>query len=162
MYKFIVLGLGFLLLFGGAYLIKKSDKEGVLNYAFSKEIKVLPTVNTKEMISGVYKCDIENGCASPYVLILSDDNNVEMTTSYNDGVEIRKETGIWKLENGNLITILLTDLSSGEHYEIPHSILIQTVSTSTLTGLSYDKDFYFDMYKPVFVRQVNQDEERQP
>lgn len=158
MYQFIVLSLGFLLLFGGAYLINKDDKDGILQYAFSKDMQVLPSALALETLTGKYYCDKKHGCDNTYVLNFSSEYKVDLEISFADGVEQKTESGTWKIENGNIISILLTDSSSEGHFEIPKTFLIQSVSTRTLSKISYDKEVYFDMNKPTFVKQISQEE----
>lgn len=152
-YQVIVLGIVLSLLFGGVYYIKKSDDAGVLSYAFSssnKKIDYSPPL-TVEDVAGKYLCESSSGCADPHTLDIEQTGAVHLITSYNEGVESFSEDGSWRFENGGLITLSFSD-SSYEHYEVPRTILIQSVSTSTLSKFVFDTKFYTGMYKPTFVK----------
>ncbi len=152
-YQVIVLGIALSLLFGGAYYIKKSDDAGVLSYAFStsnKKIEYGPPL-TVEDVSGEYICEASSGCNDPHTLKIEPTGEVHMITSYNEGVESFSEDGTWRFENGGLITMSFSD-SSYEHYEVPHTMLIQSVSTSTLSKFVFDTKSYTGMYKPTFLK----------
>ena len=152
MYQTIVLGLGFLLIIGGGYLIKSIDKEGVILKSLSKDQKVEIFSLTADDISGTFLCNETSGCENEYAVTFSPSGDVQLMAVYKDGIETLIEKGIWRFETGGLISISLTD-SQTKHYDIPHSFLIQSVSTSTLAKISYDVTTYPDMHKPVFIRQ---------
>ena len=154
MYQFIVLGLGFLLLVGGGYLIYRSNdgNSGVLKQAFStsKNIKTFNASSTVETIVGVYACDVKSGCAGQYSLTLNQYGDVYLTHSDDNG--LIQEHGTWNFEQNGSITLTLTD-SSGAPYSVPRTILVQSVSKDHLSKLVFDNKIYTDMNSPVFTRQ---------
>ncbi|MFA6608815.1 MAG: hypothetical protein WCT07_02815 [Candidatus Paceibacterota bacterium] len=152
MYQTIVLGLGFLLIIGGGYLIKSIDKEGLIKQSFLKDSKVTNILATIETVPGTYMCNESLRCDNSRTMTLSPSGEVQILTSYNNGAELLNENGSWKIEQGGLISVFLTD-STTEHYEIPHLFLIQSVSTSTLSKISFDSGLYPDMHKPIFIKQ---------
>ena len=154
MYQFIVLGLGFLLLFGGAYLIKQSDKEGgVLGQAFStsKNIQTSDIDLTTEAMVGSFMCDGKSGCINPYTLTLAEAGDVYF--NHTSGTSTILEHGLWNIEKGGLITLTLTN-TPDENYETPRVILVQSVNRNKLSNFVYDNNTYMDMNKPVFIRQA--------
>lgn len=152
MYQTIVLGLGFLLVIGGGYLIKSVDKEGVIASSALKEQNVINTQLTGDDMSGIFSCDETSGCDNVHTITFDPSGAVRIVTIYKDGTETLDEQGSWKFENGGFISILITD-SQVKHYEIGRAFLIQSVSTSTLGKISYDTNLYPDMHKPTFTKQ---------
>ena len=153
MYQFIVLGLGLLLVVGGGFLIKTTDShsEGILSKAFSNTNEMITVPPTVETVTGEYSCDGTSGCVNPKVVTLDAYGGAHMVTTHIEGEETLKEEGTWRLEQGGLITLILSD-SASEHYEIPHVMLIQSVNVSGLSKISYDTRIYTDMHKPIFKR----------
>lgn len=156
MYQFIVLCLGFLLLFGGGYLIKKTDRNSVitgsLSYGNSKSANSASlTLPTSEEMAGTFLCDSDSGCTDNVSINLVQTGDVYMTTSYKDGTPALSEKGRWMFEQGGLISLKLTESDSSQ-YNVPHMLLIQSVSTTTLDKFSYDAVLYKDMKKPTFSR----------
>jgi hypothetical protein len=147
MYQIVVLGLAFSLLFGGAYYIKTADSEGVLSSAFTSRASA--TVLSPDMIIGTYTCDTTEGCSTVHTLTLDDQGVSTMTTIQNDQTVTAE--GSWQLEKGQLVTVSLTH-AGDTVYDQPHTFLIQSVGTSTLSKISYDTKVFTDIYKPVFVR----------
>ena len=156
MYQFIVFGLGFLLLFGGAYLIKKNNgNSGIMERAFStsKKIRTPEGSFIIKKIVGTFLCDIKSGCVSPYSLTLTEVGDVYFNHTNASGTEQILEHGLWNIEEGGLITLTLTN-SPDENYEPPRIILIQSVNREILSDFVFDNNIYTDMYEPVFTRQL--------
>ena len=114
MYQFIVLGLGFLLVFGGGYLIKHTDKEGVIAQT------VTATSTEPSDYAGTYLCDTDSKCDNPRTLVLSSDGTLSLTTSFDQGVETNVETGTWKKEAKGITLTIIN--SSTTTYGVPLSI----------------------------------------
>ncbi|MDB5260205.1 MAG: hypothetical protein JWN37_436 [Candidatus Nomurabacteria bacterium] len=143
-----------LVIFAGSifYYINGTDSAGVLQSAVGKaEVTTQPIAI--ESVYGNYECNIDSGCKNPYTLSLIEDNSAIVTTSYNDGVEVRKESGSWKLEDDNSITILLNESNAGP-YDTPHIITTKPAGKNlvSLTLAAYDRKFYDDMIKPLFIK----------
>jgi hypothetical protein len=137
MYQLIVLGLGFLLLFGGGYLIKKSDKAGVLGSSFASSSVTASSsaaVPSSITFNGVYSCDGAK-CSDPRNLIVSEDGTVQLSTTYNNGVEVLNEIGTWTEDNEGKITIAITGTQS-EAYDKPVTILLRQVTPFTLVSVN--------------------------
>ncbi len=134
MYQTLVLGLGVLLIVGVGYFVKHTDQAGVITSAVSVEVSTSTTQNTSAGIAGTYVCDVDSKCNDPRILILKDDGELRMTTSYASGVEILEEAGTWKIEPKGDITILLTGTNT-EVYVTPHVLSLRKVSDTTLAGL---------------------------
>lgn len=155
MYQIIVLGLGFLLLIGGGWLIKSIDKEGVVSRSFSGDQVSDVASFTLENVSGSYVCDAASGCKTEYRMSLLPSGESELITTYGNGAEVSVEKGTWRFENGGMVSILMTE-SQVLRYEKPRTFLVQLVGESKLSRLSFDKKIYSDMKKPVFIKKTEE------
>lgn len=153
-YQAIVLGLGFLVLFGAGYLITTTDNAGILKTTITQTTDTadIATSTLVARLEGYYLCDSESGCSSPSSLTITQDGEVRMTTSYSEGVEILEETGTWKDEKGSGLKIFLTGTDSGL-YPVPKSFFVKYVSSSSLSGIDFDSATYKDWIRPVFIKQ---------
>jgi hypothetical protein len=154
MYQTIVLGLGFLLLLGGGYLIKHMDSQGVIGSSIATPA-ALDATTTLEMLSGTYICDVNSGCENPRVLTLSSDGTVNMNTSYENGVEVVNETGTWSIGINTRPAILLKG-ASGTLYPTPRLFNVRYASATSLSGITFDEKAYPDLKKPVFRKDQDQ------
>jgi hypothetical protein len=156
MYQAIVLGLGFLLLFGSGYLIKSMDDTGIisseLNLATSTEASATSTPEVS--LEGVYLCDTDTGCKSPSTLTISGEGEARMITSYDNGVEVLQESGTWKTSKDGRVTIYITGTDSTV-YPSPHVLSIKYASPSSLSGIMFDANAYKEWTIPVFRKQSN-------
>ncbi len=147
MYQIVVLGLACSLLFGGAYYVKNADNEGVLSQAFTSPVSIQPI--SLDMVVGTYTCDTTEGCDTLRTLTL-DDQGASMMTTIQDGQTLIEE-GTWQFEKGKLIVVSLR-YKGDTAYDQPHTFLIQSVGTTTLSKISYDAKVFTDIHKPIFVR----------
>ena len=160
MYQTIVLGLGFLLVFGAGYLIKSMDTEGVVISKLTQTPVASTTVvasSTKTDFEGTYSCDQDSGCLNPSSLTILEGGEVTMRTIYGDGVEILEERGTWKSERNGGITVLFTG-TDVVTYPVPHSLFIRYVSSTTLSGITFDNKVYPEWTRPVFTKQQREEE----
>lgn len=152
MYQTIVLGLGFLLLIGGGYLIKHIDNQNVIGQSLTTKITSTTASSSSVFIPGTYLCDTTSGCESPHVLLLSENGEAKMNSSYENGAEIVDEFGTWTTDQEGGASILLTS-TANEVYSEPHVFTIRYVSNSTLSGITFDPAVYSDLKNPVFRKQ---------
>lgn len=156
MYQIIVLGLGFLLLFGSGYLIKSMDDAGIisseLNLATSTAVNA--TSSSQMDMEGTYLCDTDTGCKSPSTLTISREGEVRMTTSYDNGVEVLQESGTWRTSKDGRVTIYITGTDSSV-YPSPRVVSIKYASPSSLSGIMFDANAYKEWTIPVFRKQSN-------
>lgn len=160
MYQMIVLGLGFLLLFGAGYLIKNTDNAQILTSAFktSTNPSDLATSTLASALDGIYVCDIDTGCQNPSLLYVKGGGEVKMTTSYENGAEMLQETGTWRDERNGGITVMLTG-TDAETYPAPHAFFVRYASSASLSGLTFGKKSFEGWTIPVFRKQERQQEE---
>lgn len=162
-YQTIVFGLGFLLLIGGGYLIKNIDNAGVL----TKTLQTATSTDTAESadgatsterigVEGTYLCDVDSGCKDPVVLAIREGGEVSMTTTYAEGAEIQEELGTWKRGQDRSLVVLITG-TANDTYPDPHSFSVRYVTSSSLSGLTFDASLFKDWTRPVFRRQENQE-----
>lgn len=138
MYQIIVLGVGFSLLLGGAYYIKKNDHAGLLAQTIAYNAPLTP-----EDIAGEYVCDVDSGCSDMYTLSFDTSGTVEMVATGDSGGQLLSEGGVWRFEKGGAVTVVFSE---------SHTFLIQSVSTTTLSRFVYDSQLYTNMRKPTFTR----------
>lgn len=164
MYQTIVLGLGFLLIIGGGWLIKVMDTEGIISSQFTKP-KILNTTSTttadgsatsspERNLEGRYLCDSTSGCPNPSFLIITEAGEISMTTSYESGAEMLQEIGTWKNEKNGGASIMITGTDSGI-YPTLRLLSIKYVSPTSLSGITFDPSIYKDWVRPVFKKQEN-------
>lgn len=150
MFQVIVIGM-LVALFGGAgYYIFMTDKEGVLGQSISGN-QIRPSAEQIMSVSGSYTCGFSSGCKDEYKLILNEDGRGELTASYNDGAEVVSEQGDWSIGKRGYITVNLSGNQSGT-YDVPRTILIRSVGTSSLSRIVYSTKIYQDMTDPVFFK----------
>lgn len=152
MYQTIVLGLGFLLLFGGGYLIKHMDNQNVIGTSLATTINTTTASSSSVLLPGTYLCDTVSGCGSPHVLTLSENGEAKMNSSYGNGAEIVDEFGSWTVNKAGGASILLTS-TANEVYPDPRTFTIKYVSSTTLAGITFDATAYTDLKNPVFRKQ---------
>ncbi len=158
MYQIAVLGILFALLLGGGYYITKSDDKSMISGTLLEEKSVQTDfIPTAENILGRYFCDRVSGCQSERTLNILSDGSVEMSTNNNEGIEISNdiEKGQWSIGGRN--TILMSfNKTSGEGEEsttTTSTLFVQSVSSTTLAKISFDRNIYKDIKKPVFAKQ---------
>lgn len=158
MYQVTVLGILFALLLGGGYYITKSDNKSMISGTLLEE-KSMQTdfIPTAENIVGRYLCDRASGCENEKTLAILSDGNVEISTNKNEGIEISNdvEKGQWSLGNGNTVVMSFdkTYTEGDESTTTTSTLFVQSVSSTTLAKISFDRNIYKDMKKPVFTRQ---------
>jgi hypothetical protein len=152
MYQTIVLGLGFLLLIGGGYLIKNMDNQNVIGQAATTTINSTTASSSSILLPGIYLCDIASGCQSPHILTLSENGETKMNSSYENGAEIVDEFGTWTTNEEGGASILLTS-TANEVYPEPRVFTIKYVSNNSLSGITFDETAYPDLKNPVFRKQ---------
>lgn len=133
MYQSIVLGLGFLLVIGGGYLITNVDKEGVVSGALEPTVIIATSTtqsNSTPTASGKYLCDPEHGCADPRSLVLTDDAKAELLTIYANGGETLDEHGSWSMDEKGEITIRIE--GNAQSNTPPSTIMLKLVSLRTI------------------------------
>ena len=150
MYQAIVLGLGVLLVFGGGYLIKHTDTEGVITSSLS-QTHAATTDDTTATIPGSYQCDPLSGCDNPHTLTLTENGEAKLDTVYESGAEVGSESGTWKRDVGGKIVILFTSNVAGL-YDVPHVMTIANVTKPTLAGINFSANMGEGMHKPIFAR----------
>jgi hypothetical protein len=155
MYQTIVLGLGFLLVFGGGYLIKHSDQNGVLAEAIARD-ETSYVQQATSTILGPYLCDSER-CPNPRELSLMDGGEAVLTTTYSDGVETVKELGSWQLMKANTIILTLMGTSQST-YDEPYMFSLKRITDTTLVPSDDVKATYKDLGAPIFRKEENSDE----
>ena len=161
MYQTIVLGLGFLLVIGGGWLIQTMDTEGVLASKFTQTKTINATSTTvatatpERNLQGRYLCDSDSGCPNPSLLTLTSEGEVSMSTTYDNGVEMLQERGTWKNEKRDAATVIITG-TDADIYASPRILSIRYVSPSALSGITFDARIYKDWVRPVFRKQENE------
>ena len=154
MYQTIVLGLGFLLLIGGAYLVQQTDKEGILSSAIIQTSSIVPdaTSTVQNNFDGTYVCDSDTGCLSPSTLVIEKDGYARMTTSYDNGVEVITESGTWIDKKEGRMTIYITGTDTTT-YPSPRVLSIKYASPTSFSGIIFDQSAYKEWTRPVFRKQ---------
>ena len=150
LFQLVVIG-ALVTLFGGAgYYVVEADKAGILGKSVSGN-QIKPSEEQILAVSGEYICTPSQGCKNDYTLILNEDGRGELAITYEDGAEVLSETGNWVLGKRGYITLDLLEDQSGP-FEIPKTILIRSVGTSTLSRIVYSAKQYQDMINPIFVK----------
>lgn len=157
MYQTLVLGLGVLLLIGVGYFIERTDQAGVITSLVSTPVSTSTPQSVTLSLTGTYVCDIDSKCGDPRILILEDDGELHMTTSYASGVEILEEVGTWLLEAKGDIIILLTGTNT-EVYATPERLSLRRVSDATLAGLPNTSPEYKEWGTSLFRKELKEAE----
>lgn len=152
MYQTIVLGLGFLLLVGGGYLIKHMDNENVIGTSIATTINATTASSSSVMLPGTYLCDMTSGCEDPHILSLSENGEAKMNSSYGNGAEIVDEFGSWTVNQEGGASVLLTS-TANDVYPEPRVFVIRYVNNAALAGITFDASAYADMKNPIFRKQ---------
>lgn len=141
-------------LFGGAgYYVFKTDTNGVLGQSVSGN-QIKPTAEQIIAVSGQYTCGFSNGCKEPHILTLNEDGTGQFDTARDGGEEVLAERGDWSIGKRGYITVNLSGNQSGT-YNVPRTILIRSVGTSTLSRIVYSLKQYQDMINPIFIKNAD-------
>ncbi|HCC05993.1 TPA: hypothetical protein DEP94_01365 [Candidatus Nomurabacteria bacterium] len=147
-FQVVVIG-ALILVFGGSiYYFIKADSQGILSQSISGN-RLEQNQQRMVEVSGNYYCSTLSGCKNLYDLSLNENGAFELTISYNEGAEILAEKGDWSIvERGYIKLNIIGNQST--NYDIPKTIIIKSVKTSTLSNLVYSDKQYSDMKNPVF------------
>ncbi len=156
MNTFQVIVIGTLLaLFGGSgYYFFKADNHGILKQSITGN-KLESNQQRMIEVSGNYTCITQNGCKDPYTLSLSEDGRCNLSVSYGDGAEILDEKGSWSIGEMGYITLSIEGNQS-INYDVPKTILIKSVGTSTLARIFYTDKQYQNMTIPKFIKVIEE------
>lgn len=138
----------------GAYYVVEADSAGLLG----KSIAGNRIVASEEQLSralGTYACDSSTGCKNEYLLVLRGGGEGELSASIEDGAEIVMERGTWGIGERGYLTLTLF-ANQGATYDIPKTILIRSIGTSTLSRIVYSANQYQDMIHPIFVKKLEE------
>ena len=150
MFQIIVIAM-LIAVFGGAgYYLMKVDSEGVLSQSISGN-QIRPSAEQILSVAGVYTCGFSNGCKDSYTMNLKEDGSGELIATYNESGETFTERGDWSIGKRGYITLNLSGDQSGT-YDVPKTILIRSVGTTTLSRIVYSAKQYGDMISPVFIK----------
>jgi hypothetical protein len=183
MYKYLVIGVTVSIIFGAGYYLRTSGGAALIGDAYAQDAHASLNPTNIEAIPGVYFCDPSSGCLSTSTLFLKDDNTLDMiitsTSSSviaNEEVSVSEEQentsigeengqestnlnlvtttekGTWDIGNSNILIIALTG-SATTTYDVAKKIIIQHVSTSTLSRFSFSRPQYPTFKRPVFLKQ---------
>lgn len=82
MYKYLVVGLTFLIItFSGWYIIKLGGGELIRNAFLGAPEQTTLNTPTIESVVGIYSCDKTTGCQDKYVILLREDQTIEFLSS---------------------------------------------------------------------------------
>ncbi len=155
MYQAFVLGLGALLLFGTGYFIKHTDNEGVLRSSLSTTVNASSSdveSGAVETPDGVYVCDSSSGCQNGYTLTLSEHGDATMRTSFDNGVEVVDEFGVWQA-TGVMVTITFT--GTAQDIYVSPRVLVGTLNPKgSFSRIEADKTLYPDFSTGRFTKQL--------
>jgi len=147
-FQVVVIG-ALILVFGGSiYYFIKADSQGILSQSISGN-RLEQNQQRMVEVSGNYYCSTLNGCKNLYDLSLNENGTFELTISYNEGAEILAEKGDWSVVERGYIKLNIIG-NQATSYDIPKTIIIKSVKTSTLSNLVYSDKQYSDMKNPVF------------
>jgi hypothetical protein len=154
MYRYLVASLLGFSLFIGAYYVREAGVEKVFSY--DPGTRDFARLGSEDVI-GKYLCGIANGCKESYEITLYLNGEAKLT---HLGTEVKPEIierGSWSFMDGGFISLTLTEKeehdTEPENYETPQILIIQSVSTSTLTKITYNTKTYPLMAKPKFIKQ---------
>lgn len=147
-FQVVVIGTLVTLLGGSGYYFIKADNHGILSQSMTGN-KLEQNQQRMVEVAGNYTCNSTTGCKDSYNLDLNEDGSFGLTTSYGDGAETLAEKGNWSIIKMGFITLTVTGNQSS-NYDIPKTILIKSVGTSTLSRILYSDKQYSDMKNPVF------------
>lgn len=161
MYRYLVFALlGGAFLIGG-YYVREAGIERVFSYdPVAAQLEILGT----EDVIGKYLCDPTSGCKVPYQITLYLNGAAKLSRLETGTTSEVTDRGDWKFIDGGLIALSLqrenedkSDSDAGEvmtktNESIEH-LVIQSISSSTLTKLIYNQKAYPFMTKPKFKKQ---------
>jgi hypothetical protein len=81
-------------------------------------------------------------------------SSITSLTELEDATKAVVEKGTWSFGGGNILIITLTSLGDTE-YNTPQKLVIKKIGSSTLSSISFNKQRYKEMIKPVFVKVEN-------
>lgn len=78
--------------------------------------------------------------------------DVKFQTLVTSSPDANLEKGSWSFGSGNIIIAVFTEYGTTT-YKTPHKLIIKKVEASILSRISFNKENYKDMLKPVFLRE---------
>ena len=152
MYKYLILGVTFLVLGGAGYYFNSSGGSDLLVRAIAQTDGQDYGVSGIEVFSGRYECINTEGCTVATYFMLNNDTTLEIT-QYNEeaGNEVTVSTGSWGVGSGGAIVFLVDPVTSGE-LSPPFSFVAKKISTLKLSGFSGKIKTYRGLNNPTFTR----------
>lgn len=144
MYKYLIIGVTLIILYGSGYYIWRSGGGELIRNAYATDVTTNLNPPTTETISGIYSCDIKTGCSHKYTLFLKEDMTVELLSSLVhekvDTKEIYAEEEVAQTIERNSIIVNSSDSavvtnneSSASLEEVASSSLISIDTTNATT-----------------------------
>lgn len=117
--------------------------------------------NTAEMVSSVAESPVSGGAEFGENKVGEQPTSEAEVNSYTASAEensdltsvgkVLLERGSWELGTNNILIVTLTE-SGTSTYERYHKFIAQNVSTSTIQKITFPKDLFPSLAKPVFIR----------
>lgn len=149
MYKYLIIGVTFLLLGAAGYYFNTSRGGDMLVQAVSTDSSFQKGIKLSDLFSGTYECKEDDGCEVDTYLTLGEGSDFKLYT-YTDGTEELFSEGSWGVTQGNTL-ILFIEKEATSTQEISKSFMAQ-IDTYRIKSFSKKKKLYSWMKEPVFSR----------
>lgn len=152
-YKYLIVGVTFLVLGGAGYYFNSSGGSELMVQAISSGDAVHDGVTGIEVYSGTYECTMDDGCLSSTYLILNSDTTLEISQENEVGHQTLF-TGSWGIGNSGILVFIIDPVTIGTTTP-GFSFVAKKVSTLTISNFSNAKKLPEGMAASVFTRIAN-------
>lgn len=152
MYKYLIVGVTFLVLGGAGYYFNSSGGGDLVAQAIVNGDGAKGGTSA-ELYSGTYECTSDTGCETPYLFILNDDTTFEVLEVVGTEEEDTKKlisTGSWGLGSGGTIVFLIDAIPSEN--KVSFSIIAKKITSLKISDFTNTKKLYPGMKSPIFKR----------
>lgn len=156
MYKYLIVGVTFLVLGGAGYYFNSSGGGDLIVQAIATTDGQNYGVSGVEVFSGKYECGTSDGCSSTTYFVLNGDTTLEIT-SVKEGEDDEQTigTGTWGVGSGGALVFIIDPVTTAPTRS-GFSFVAKKIDSLTISGFSNKVSSYEGLKDPTFTRISNQ------
>ncbi len=154
MYKYLIVGVTFLVLGGAGYYFNSSGGGDLIVQAIATADGENYGVSGIEVFSGKYECVEVDGCSPATYFVLNGDTTLEITSRKEGEEEQTIGTGTWGVGTGGALVFIIDPITT-----IPtrpgFSFVAKKIDSLRISGFSNKISLYEGLKDPIFTRISN-------
>lgn len=155
MYKYLIVGVTFLVIGGAGYYFNATGGGDLVIQAVAQTNGNEGGVKGVDVFSGVYECDVSTGCKKLTRFLLNDDTTFEIKEIYEDGdVESSVRTGSWGVAHGGVLVFIIDPVTTGTTSP-SFSFVAKKVNGIKISGFSSKVKLLGNIENPTLTRISN-------